>query len=207
MSDEVYRPLFHSIAPMSNEFPPSIVSMGYSKTIAVGSLSKAYALAGIRVGWVASRSREVIERLAATRHYTTISVSSLDQNIAQFALGPNTVHALLSRNINLARTNLELLERFIIKHDEYCSWVKPLAGTTAFVKFERDGKPIDESVFCHEVQEKTGVMLMPGTRFGQQFRGYVRIGFVNSTDTVKAGLEELRKFMRQAYDDVPVHEE
>ena len=39
MSDEVYRPLFHGINPADPEFPPSILSMGYEKTIATGSLS------------------------------------------------------------------------------------------------------------------------------------------------------------------------
>jgi aspartate/methionine/tyrosine aminotransferase len=55
LSDEVYRPLFHGIGPMDAEFPPSILSLGYSKTISTGSMSKAYSLAGIRCGWIASR--------------------------------------------------------------------------------------------------------------------------------------------------------
>jgi len=59
-SDEVYRPLFHSISPSSPEFPPSVLSLSYKKSIATGSLSKAYSLAGIRVGWIASRSPEII---------------------------------------------------------------------------------------------------------------------------------------------------
>lgn len=50
LSDEVYRPLFHGISPVDKEFPPSLISMGYSKTIITGSMSKAYSLAGIRIG-------------------------------------------------------------------------------------------------------------------------------------------------------------
>ena len=42
LSDEVYRPLFHSISPADEEFPPSMISMGYEKTIVTGSMSKAY---------------------------------------------------------------------------------------------------------------------------------------------------------------------
>ena len=94
LSDEVYRPLFHGITPLDKNFPPSILSLGYANTIATGSLSKAYSLAGIRVGWIATRSPELVEKIAATRHYTTISVSQLDQAVAAFALAPETIHAL-----------------------------------------------------------------------------------------------------------------
>lgn len=208
MSDEVYRPLFHSISPASNDFPPSILSLGYPNTIATGSLSKAYALAGIRTGWVACRNPELVAKIQATRDYTTISVSILDQAVAAFALDADTVHALLGRNISLARDNLALLERFVVKHDEYCTWTKPLAGTTGFIRFARDGKPVKSVEFCKTVQEKTGVMLMPGDLgFGSEWRGYVRVGYVNHTGTVKEGLEELRKFMRKEFDDVEVHED
>jgi aspartate/methionine/tyrosine aminotransferase len=47
LSDEVYRPLFHSISPLDDNFPPSLLSTGYANTIATGSLSKAYSLAGL----------------------------------------------------------------------------------------------------------------------------------------------------------------
>ncbi|EMC94340.1 hypothetical protein BAUCODRAFT_73992 [Baudoinia panamericana UAMH 10762] len=206
LSDEVYRPLFHGITPMDAEFPPSILSLGYANTIATGSLSKAYSLAGVRVGWIASRNRSIIEQCAQARDYTTISVSQIDQQIASFALSPETLHSLLGRNIQLAKANLELLERFVVKHDEYCSWVKPVAGTTAFVKFTRDGKPIDARTLCTTLQEKTSVMFLPGDCFGEEWKGYVRIGYVNRTEVIKEGLEEVRKFMRKEYDDLPLFE-
>ncbi|KAK3711682.1 hypothetical protein LTR37_009458 [Vermiconidia calcicola] len=205
LSDEVYRPLFHGITPLNKDFPPSILSLGYANTIATGSMSKAYSLAGIRTGWIASRNQDIIEKCQVARDYTTISVSQLDQSVASFALSPDTIHSLLGRNIQLAKTNLELVDRFVIKHDEFCSYVRPVAGTTAFIKFERDGKPIHAETFCKAVHEKTGVMLLPGdVGFGEEFRGYVRMGYVNRTETVKEGLEELRKFMRKEYDDLPV---
>ena len=212
LSDEVYRPLFHGITPMDQEFPPSILSLGYANTIATGSLSKAYSLAGIRVGWIASRNKEFIEQCQTARDYTTLSVSKIDQKVAEFALSPDTVHGLLGRNIQLAKTNLEMLDRFILKHDEYCSYVKPVAGTTALVKFERDGKPVDAAAFCQALQEKSGVMFVPAdvgfaTEGGLDFRGYVRVGYCNRTEVIKEGLEELRKFMRREFDDVPVHDD
>lgn len=203
LSDEVYRPIFHSISPIDKEFPPSLLSMGYNNVIVTGSMSKAYSLAGIRVGWIASRNSEIVEKIASARHYTTISVSGLDEQVAAYALSSATVHGLLARNIQLAKANLALLERFVIKNEDECEWVKPVAGTTAFIKLHREGKPVDSVDFCKKLLEKTGVLFVPGTQsFGEEFKGYVRIGFVNQTEVVQKGLEEASKFIRKNLDDV-----
>ena len=202
LSDEVYRPIFHSISPLDKDFPPSLLSMGYKNVIVTGSMSKAYSLAGIRIGWIASRNQELIEKIASARHYTTISVSYMDEQVAAYALSSATVHGLLARNIQLAKTNMTLLEKFVVKNEDECEWVKPVAGTTAFIKFHRESKPVDSRDFCKKLLEKTGVMFTPGDCFGEEWKGYVRIGFVNSTEVIEQGLNEATKFIRKNLDDV-----
>lgn len=205
-ADEVYRPLFHSTTT-DEEIPPSLLSLGYENTIVTGSMSKAYSLAGLRVGWIASRNRDLIEAFASARDYTTISVSGIDDAIASHALAPACVHNLLKRNLELSRKNLAILEKFIECHRWACDWVRPRAGTTAFVRFSKDGKPVDDVAFCETLLEKTGVMFVPGAAcFGRNgdFAGYVRIGFVNETDVLVNGLEALKAFMQNGYDQVPV---
>jgi len=209
-SDEVYRPLFHSISPGAPEFPPSILSLPYAKTIATGSLSKAYSLAGIRVGWIASRSTKIIEACAQARDYTTISVGQLDDQIAAFALSPSCVHGLLHRNIQLAKVNLEILEKFVENHRWACEWIKPVAGTTAFIKFSQIGSEINDVAFCEALMEQTGVMLVPGSRCfgdGVDFKGFVRFGFCCETPVLEEGLEKLAKFMKLGYKKLPLAEE
>jgi aspartate/methionine/tyrosine aminotransferase len=202
LADEVYRPIFHSISPLDKDFPPSLLSMGYKNAIVTGSMSKAYSLAGIRVGWIASRNPELIETIASARHYTTISVSQLDEQVAAFALHSSTVHGLLARNIQLAKKNIALLEKFVLKNEDECEWTKPVAGTTAFIKFHREGKPVDSVDFCKKLLEKTGVLIAPGNCFGEEWKGYVRVGFVNHTELVEQGLNEMTKFVRKNLDDV-----
>jgi aspartate/methionine/tyrosine aminotransferase len=198
LSDEVYRPLFHGISPVDQEFPPSIISMGYSKTIATGSMSKAYSLAGIRLGWIASRDRSIIEAIATARDYTTISVSQLDDQVASYALSSSVLHSLLGRNIKLGKTNLALLEDFVNSHSSICSWVKPTGGTTAFIRFERNGQAVDDVQFCIDVIEKTKVMFLPGSKcFGQEFKGFVRIGFVCETKVLQEALKKLEIFLAE----------
>ncbi|KAJ5092953.1 hypothetical protein N7456_008814 [Penicillium angulare] len=207
LSDEVYRPLFHNFNFMDSQFPPSLLSLGYENAIVTGSTSKAYSLAGIRVGWIASRNRSIIESCASSRDYTTISVGQIDDAIASFALAPECIHNLLQRNIELGRTNLEILEKFIESHRWACEWVKPRAGTTAFVRFAKMGKPVDDVAFCEKLLEETGVMFVPGSLcFGgrEDFHGYVRIGYVCETEVLEKGLEALREFMDEDYDDIPV---
>ena len=207
LSDEVYRPIFHSVSPISPEFPPSVLSLPYTKSLVTGSLSKAYSLAGIRVGWIGSRSPEIITACAEARHYTCLSVSQVDDQIAAFALNPSCVHNLLGRNITLAKRNLEILEAFVKKHAWACEWSKPVAGTTTFIKFSRNGKEVDDVELCKQLLDKTGVLFCPGNMCfggGKDFKGYVRIGFVCETEILIEGLEQLGNFMRNGYDSIPL---
>ena len=192
---------------MDADFPPSVMSLPYSRAIATGSVSKAYALAGIRVGWLACKDRSIVEACAAARDFTNISVSQIDDQIATYALDHSCIHALLSRNIQLAKTNLAILTNFVDAHRGTCTWVKPRAGTTAFVRFTRDGKPINDVKFCEMLQDKTGVFVCPGNEcFGEEreWKGYIRIGFVCETQVLKEGLDLLRGFLETDYKDVPV---
>lgn len=205
LSDEVYRPIFHGISPADPEFPPSILSMGYEHAVATGSLSKAYGLAGLRVGWIASRSREAIERVALARDYTTISVSQLDSAVAAYALAPETVHRLLGRNVGLARTNLDLLDKFVAKFDDECDYVRPVAGTTAFVRFRREGAPVDAVELCERLFAATGVLIVPGSScFGDDFAGFVRVGYACETDVLTLALEKWKAWMKRHFHDVPL---
>lgn len=191
---------------MDAQFPPSLLSFGYEHTVVTGSISKAYSLAGLRVGWIASRDRSVIEKCASSRDYTTISVGQIDDALASFALAPECIHNLLKRNIDLARTNLAILEKFIDNHRWACEWVKPRAGTTAFVRFTKMGKPINDVAFCETLQERTGVMFVPGSLCfggGEDFKGYVRIGYACETEVLEKALEVLRVFMEDDYENVP----
>ncbi|KND91313.1 Capreomycidine synthase [Tolypocladium ophioglossoides CBS 100239] len=199
LSDEVYRPLFHNGFD-NPDAPPSAASSGYEKTIVTGSMSKAFSLAGIRVGWVVSRDKDIVTALAAVRDYTTISVSQLDDQLASYALSPAVRGPLLDRNISLARRNNSMLDSFVKSHSSVCRWVQPAAGTTAFIQFLSGGMPVDDVAFCVDVLEKTKVFFCPGSRcFGeeQEFRGYVRVGYACETSVLSEALERLHAYVQK----------
>lgn len=162
------------------------------------------------MGWIASHSPAIIEACAQARDYTTISVSRVDDEIAAYALGPDCIHALLGRNIQLAKRNIDILENFVESHRWACEWVKPVAGTTAFIKFSKTGSEVDDVAFCETLMEQTGVMLVPGSKCfgrGSDFVGFVRFGFSCETKVLEEGLEELGKFMKVAFKEMPLAEE
>lgn len=208
--DEVYRPLFHSVGPEEPENPPSILDFGYEKTISTSSMSKAFSLAGIRLGWIASRSSEIIEACASARDYTLISVSQLDDSVATHALSPVCIGNLLKRNIELAQQNLKDVEDFVRDYEGTATWVRPRAGTTAFIKFSKNGVPVDDVAFCQHLYEKNGTMLAPGSQCfgeGNDFKGYVRMGYVPERQVLVDGLKALRAFMEKGFEDVPLLKE
>lgn len=199
-ADEVYRPLFHGLP--SGAEPPSILSLGYDRTVSTSSMSKAWSLAGVRVGWIATRDVEVFRAVESARNYTTISVSQLDDMVAGYALSDAVRPALLRRNMELARTNCDLVAAFVEEHADVCSWVRPTAGTTAFVQFRRGGKLVRDGEFCLEILEKAGVLVMPGsTCFGDgtDFEGHMRFGYVCSTGVLKDALSRLGSYLKGEY--------
>jgi aspartate/methionine/tyrosine aminotransferase len=197
-SDEVYRPLFHGGASGRIEVPQPAVTLGYVKTITTGSMSKGYALAGIRVGWIASKDKSIILALMAARDYTTISVSQIDDQVARYALSSAVRPSLVDRNLTLARTNSRLLKGFVERYNSVCSWIEPTAGTTAFVRFSKNGQPINDVDFCLDLLKKNNVLLVAGSRcFGgdKDFKGYVRMGYVCETDVLVEGLKRLGAYI------------
>lgn len=170
-------------------------------------MSKAFSLAGIRLGWLASRSPEIIEACADARHYTLISVGQLDDSVARHALSSSCVGNLLNRNTKLARQNLKDLEEFVHDYASMATWVRPRAGTTAFIKFIKNGLPVDDVAFCQQLYEKNGVMLAPGSQCfgdGKDFKGYVRVGYVPDRQILVDGLKALREFMEDGFESVPL---
>jgi aspartate/methionine/tyrosine aminotransferase len=160
----------------------------YEKGISTASTSKAFSLAGLRVGWIAA-AREVIEAVLIHRDYNTISVGQIDEHFAALAL--ENADRILERSRNITRTNLAILSDWV-DHEPLISWVKPKSGTTALLKYDLD---IPSRDFCIALLQDTGVMFTPGSVM--EMEGYLRIGYANNTDILKQGLPRVSAFLKK----------
>jgi aspartate/methionine/tyrosine aminotransferase len=182
LCDEVYR----GVAPGEEALPPSIVEL-YDRGIAVGSMSKAFAAAGLRLGWIVAPA-ELLREVMIHRDYNTISVGMIDEHVAAIAL--ESCAALLRRNRAIVATNLAMLDRWVAG-EPLISWVKPTGGTVTLLHYRLD---LGSEEFCRRLLAEAGVLLVPGAAFGME--GCVRIGFGNPTAVLEAGLAELSGFLR-----------
>jgi aspartate/methionine/tyrosine aminotransferase len=166
LSDEVYRYLEvdegDRLVAGADAFP---------RGISLGVMSKSFALAGLRIGWLATRDRELLERCAAMKDYTTICSSAPSEILA--LIGLRVRDAVLARSRGIVAANLGHLDRFFAAHADRVTWVRPRGGSIGFPRL-LDDEPID--AFAARLVEAEGVLLLPGSQFG--FEGnHFRIGF------------------------------
>jgi aspartate/methionine/tyrosine aminotransferase len=164
-SDEVYR----FLEPSADNRLPAAASIS-KRSISLGVLSKAFGLAGLRMGWIATRDGAVRRRLASLKDYTTICNSAPSEVLALIAIRARD--AILARTRDIVRSNLALLDEFFANNSSWCSWVRPRAGSVGFPRL----LGIDVDRFADLLIEKEGVLILPGSQFG--FPGdHFRIGF------------------------------
>ncbi len=161
----------------------------YEKGISTAGMSKAFSLAGLRLGWVAA-PQEVIEAVSIHRDYDTISVGMIDDHFAALAL--ENRDAVLSRSHAITRGNLKILEDWV-EQEPRMFWVKPRAGTTALLRYDLEMRSRE---LCIALLEETGVMFTPGSAL--DIEGYVRIGYANNPAVLKEGLSRVSGFLAKA---------
>lgn len=182
LCDEVYR----GVDQVGDTLTVSMADL-YERGISTGSMSKAFSLAGLRLGWIVG-PKELIHAVSIHRDYNTISVGMLDDHFASIALEHRD--AILKRNRAIVRENLAILDRWVAE-EPAISYVKPKGGTVALLKYDFDLPSRD---FCVRLLESEGVMFTPGSALDME--GYVRIGYANNRAVLEEGLPRVSRFLR-----------
>ena len=151
-SDEVYR---------ESEYDPTTrlpaACDGGEFNISLGVTSKTFGLAGLRIGWIATKNKRIYNSMATLKDYTTICNSAPSEFLAEVAIRNH--QKLAERNLGIINENLSVLDGFFRDHGEQFFWIRPRAGSMAFPRYLKGGV---ES-FCDELVRKAGVLLLPGS--------------------------------------------
>ncbi len=166
LADEVYR----GGERLMEEETPSFFGR-YDKVLAVGSMSKAYALPGLRIGWVAGPPA-VIEDIWRRHEYTTITAGMLSNLLATHALSPEVRPRLLKRTRQYIRKGFPVLQDWMDSQSGLFSYTPPQASAVTFIRYHLD---INSTDLMEKLCRDASVFVGAGDCFGMDH--HLRVAF------------------------------
>ena len=179
LADEVFRG-----AELHGPETPSFWGL-HDRVLVTNSLSKAYGLPGLRIGWVVGPP-EMTEALWGRTDYTTITPASLSDTLACVALGPDTRRKILARTRSILTNNFALLSRWMDGQEGRFSYRPPDAGAICYMRY---GPSINSTEFAETLRTETDLLVVPGDHFGMD--QYLRLGFGPPAPELEEALERL----------------
>jgi aspartate/methionine/tyrosine aminotransferase len=187
LADEVYA----GAERTTDETTPSFWGR-YDRVLAVGSMSKAYGLPGLRLGWVVA-PEETVEALWSRQDYITIGNTMLANKLAAFALDPQVLSRIVARTRDYIRKGYDNFELWAQDHEDLFSWVPPQAAAVVFVRYARQ---TNSSELCERLIREESAYVVPGDHFGMD--GYLRISFGLPKEYLLEGLKRVHRVVASA---------
>jgi aspartate/methionine/tyrosine aminotransferase len=184
LADEVYS----GAERLTNEQTPSFWGR-YDRVLAMNSLSKAYGLPGLRIGWVVAPedTRNAIWR----RHeYTAISTTMLSNELAAAALAPAVRSRLIERVRRYIRQGFSIFEEWLDRHQETLSLVPPQAAAIAFPRYHLD---LSSTELVNRLIHEKSVLVGAGDHFGVD--RHLRISFGLPADYLRPALDRVHELI------------
>ena len=150
-SDEVYRLIERDPATRLPQ-----VGDVYERGLSLNVMSKAYGLPGLRIGWIMTKDRDVLQRMERYKHYLSICSAVPSEWLAVIALRARDL--ILARNQALTEQNANKLTVFFAEFPELFDWRRPDGGCVGFPRYKGSGSTDD---FCEDLVEAAGVLLLP----------------------------------------------
>ena len=157
-SDEMYRLL----EPRDEMRLPAAVDR-CERAVSLSGMSKAFGLAGLRIGWVATHDKLLLERMKSLKDYTTICSSAPSEILA--LMGLRARDGILAKNRERVRRNVEVAGECFARLEALLSWAPPQGGTVCFPRLTDAAARAagGAETFCARVLQDTGVLLLPST--------------------------------------------
>lgn len=166
LADEVYR----GAERIQEEETPSFYGR-YDKVLALGSMSKAYGLPGLRVGWIVGPP-DTIEDIWRRHEYTTITATMLSNQLAAHALSPEVRPRIIQRTRDYIRKGYPILEGWMEEQEGLFSYTPPMASAITFVRYHLD---INSTELMEALCREASVFVGAGDSFGMD--NHLRIAF------------------------------
>jgi aspartate/methionine/tyrosine aminotransferase len=180
LADEVYS----GAERLTDTQTPSFWGL-YDKVLAMNSLSKAYGLPGLRIGWVVAPP-DIVDEIWARHEYVNISAPMLSNQLAAIALSPQVRPRLLQRTRDYIRTGYPILDAWLESHESTFSVVPPEAAAIAYVRYHLD---VNSTELVERLLNEKSVYIGPGDHFGMD--RYLRISFGLPEDYLTAALDRI----------------
>ena len=181
-SDEMYRLL--ELDP-ANRLPSACEL--YEKAVSLFGMSKTFGMAGVRIGWLATRNEELYRKLANFKDYTTICSSAPSEILSIIAL--RAKEKIIARHLERINRNLKLLDGFFERRADLFEWTRPRAGTIGFPRLKAKMEAME---FCQKVVSEANIMLLPSSVYDYTDR-HMRIGF--GRENLPESLEKLEAYL------------
>ena len=186
LADEVYA----GAERQTDEQTPSFYGR-YDKVVAMGSMSKAYGMPGLRIGWAVG-PEDLIDDIWARHEYVTISATMLSNKLAALALSPEIRPRILRRTRGYIRAGFPVLEDWMNNHADLLSMTPPDAAAITFVRYQLG---INSSQLAERLRREKSVLIVPGDHFGMDH--YLRISFGLPKAYLTAALDRIHELLTE----------
>lgn len=184
LADEVYRG-----AEREQEAETPSFFGRYDKVLAVGSMSKAYGLPGLRIGWVVGPAA-TIEQIWRRHEYTTISAGMISNQLAAHALSEKVRPRLLVRARNYVRKGYPVLQQWLDSQPELFSYTAPQASAVTFVRYNMD---INSTELMEKLIKEASVFIGAGDSFGMDH--HIRIAFGQEKEVLQEAFSRIQRIL------------
>ena len=186
ISDEIYDRLVYGFDHVCF---PSLPGM-YKRTVLLQGFSKAYAMTGWRIGYIAAPA-EILDMMRRVHQYTIMCAPTVSQYAALAALqeGESYVQEMVAEYDRRRRLIVDGLNEIGLECFE------PQGAFYAFPSIGVTG--MDETEFAETLLHEERVAVVPGSAFGEAGQGHVRCSYATAYEKIEEALERLQRFVRR----------
>jgi aspartate/methionine/tyrosine aminotransferase len=184
--DEVYRE-----EVIFGEVHKSIYGQ-YEKTIVNSSISKAFGLPGLRLGWTIG-PKDYLEQVSIRKDYTTIAPNIMSDYIATCLLtNRERCQKILDLNKASVQSSYAIFESWAQEFKDIFKWQRPQAGAMVYVKYSL---PIKSKDLMQKILQDKNILIVAGDDYDME--NHIRIGIGLGAKDLKIALDKIGEVVRE----------